>query len=113
MNGILSDVVGEFQRIRIAAAIHDMSIAASHQPAEVPAAGRVLHWYAGANSNQRVRTRDEEFLFGIVISRTTLDEDLVLQRGRRMGRKIRAEVVDPQFDRTSRGKRIHQLCEGS
>ena len=66
-HGIPGDVVREFQRIGIAAAIDDMSIAANHQPAKIPVAGRVSHGHAGSDSNQRMRANDEELLFGIII----------------------------------------------
>jgi len=60
-----------------------------------------------------MRTDHEPFLLGVGIGGTTLHEDFVVGRGRRIAREIGAEITDPDLDRAAVREGIGQFVDRS
>ena len=75
---MLAHMIRKVQRVWIAATVDCVAIGADHQPAEVPGVAGISHRDSRANANDRMRADHEKLLLHVVIRRSALNEDFVI-----------------------------------
>ena len=75
---MLTYMIGELQRVWIAATVDRVAVGPDHSPAEVPGVAGIAHRDGRTNANDRMSSDHEEFPFHVVIRGSTLHEDFVI-----------------------------------
>ena len=75
---MLAHMIRKVQRVWIAATVDCVAIGADHQPAEVPGVTGISHRDGRTNANDRMSSDHEELLLHVVIRRSALNKDFVI-----------------------------------
>ena len=103
--------VRKLERVRIAAAVDDLTVAAHHQPPKIPIPTRVSHRHIRTDSYQWMRSNHEQLLLRVIIRGTALHKDFVIQAAILLFAEVRTEIADAEFDRAAQRERIDKLLK--